>query len=217
MADGSEEGANGGTAEVGVPPNLDQWMGKFERRTYITFVSRARASRRLEVRGILWMISLSVASAAALCASMFSLAIAPRPVSQIDLAAALFSLATLVLSLIVSALNYQSRSRDLFHSFRAAQRVSSQIESLRETSTDASVVAEERPSLELAYQDALDQSENHTTLDYHRARPVRDDSNKKSDERARNRALFLQGSLTGLPVLIILVSLYWLLTIFTGL
>lgn len=197
--------------------DLDDWLKKFERRTYITFVSRARASERLGTRGMLWMIALSVASASALCASVISLANAPRPVSHTDLGTALFTLATLVLSLIVAALNYQARSRDLFHSFRAVQRVSAQAESLRERGESPSATETSVPSLEIAYQDALDKSENHTTLDYHKARPIREDEHKQEDESARRRATIYQGALTTVPVAIIAVSLFWIIFLFVGL
>lgn len=197
--------------------DLDGWLEKLERRTYVTFVSRARASERLGTRGMLWMIALSVASASALCASVISLANAPRPVSHTDLSTALFTLATLVLSLIVAALNYQARSRDLFHSFRAIQRVSSQIESMRERGESTGTMSTSATSLEFAYQDALDKSENHTTLDYHKARPIRDGEHKKKDESARRRATIYQGALTTVPIVITAISLFWLALLFIDL
>lgn len=166
---------------------------------------------------MLWMIALSVASASALCASVISLANAPRPVSHTDLGTALFTLATLVLSLIVAALNYQARSRDLFHSFRAIQRVSAQIESLRERGEAPATISAAVTPLELAYQDALDKSENHTTLDYHKARPIREGEHKKEDKSARLRATIYQGALTTVPVVIIAVSLFWLAFLFVDL
>lgn len=199
------------------PVDLYKWLSTFERRTYISFVSRARASKRLEVRGILWMISLSVASATALCASVFSLATADRPVSQIDLTVALFSLATLVLSLIVSVLNYAARSRDLFHSFRAVQTISSQAESLRLRVADLKAIEAALLKLEEGYQAALDKSENHTTFDYHRARPAREEKDKKrEDVRLRRSATLFQGAVTALPISIIIASLLWLIMVFAG-
>ncbi|WP_170169893.1 SLATT domain-containing protein [Nocardioides aurantiacus] len=215
----SDANSQGGTSSHGAGRvgGQEDWLEKFERRTYTTFVSRARASERLGVRGMLWMIALSVASASTLCASVVSLANGPRPVSQADLGTTLFSLATLVLSLIVAALNYQSRSRDLFHSFRAIQRVSSQAESLRYLGGPSAGGGPETSALEGAYQDALDQSENHTTLDYHKARRPRQDEHKREDERAQLRATILQGALTALPAVIIAVSLFWIVFIFVDL
>ncbi|WP_369012403.1 SLATT domain-containing protein [Nocardioides imazamoxiresistens] len=188
-----------------------QWARTFERRTYITFVSRARASQRLQLRGTLWMIALSVASAATLCASVISLSNTARPVSTSDLSATLFALATLVLSLITSALNYQSRSRDLFHSFRAIQRVSASIESLRATTTTDTAICDSRAELESRYQDALDQSENHTTADYHRAMPEREDPDKReADRRKRLAAIAGQNALNVIPIAVVACSSGWL-------
>lgn len=205
------------TTDAGHVGDFEKWLKKFERRTYISFVSRARASERLGTRGMLWMIALSVASASALCASVISLADGARPVSRTDLGTALFTLATLVLSLIVAALNYQARSRDLFHSFRAIQRVSSQVESLRERGDSRGDIETAISALEAAYQDALDQSENHTTMDYYKARPTRDDENRNADERARLRATVVQGALTTFPAVIIAVSIFWIVFIFVDL
>lgn len=190
-----------------------EWLEKFERRTYVTFLSRARASTRVATRGVLWMIALSVASAASLCVSVVSLSGAERPVSEADLASALFALATLVLSLIVASLDFQGRSRDLFHSFRAIQRVSARAESLRELPQRPQTVEDVRSGLESAYQDALDQSENHTTLDYYLARPPRAGEHKKTDDRTRRLAFWAQGALTAFPVLVILASVLWLMSI----
>lgn len=190
---------------------LEEWLKKFENRTFLTFVSRARAARRLDTRGVLWMIALSVASAASLCVSVISLGTSQRPVASSEIASSLFALATLVLSLIVSSLNFQGRSRDLFHSFRAIQRVSSRAESLRHATRESDAIEIAKTELESRYQDALDQSENHTTLDYHRARSIRDGEKGTLDTRARQRAILAQSALTGLPVLIIVASLVLLL------
>lgn len=185
-----------------------------ENRTYLSFLCRARASERLELRGVLWMIALSTASAATLCASIFSLTNSPRPVSTIDLAATLFSLVTLVLSLIVSALNYQARSRDSFHSYREIQRVSSQIESLKHQELSLHEKVVYLTLLEMRYQGALDKSQNHTTFDYHRAKRVRDDHHQTADRKDRQRAIMFQGAITALPLLITFSGLAWLAFLF---
>lgn len=109
-------------------------------------------------------------------------------------------------------MNYSARSRDLFHSFRAIQRVSSRAESVRAFSPRDQAELE-RPELESAYQDALDQSENHTTLDYHRARRTRS-AHLLGDRLAKAVAISAQGLITAMPLFVIAGSLTWLIAAF---
>ncbi|WP_162252110.1 hypothetical protein, partial [Brevundimonas sp. Root1423] len=126
-----------------------------------------------------------------------------------DVGAALFSVITLVLSLIVAVLKYESRSRDLFHSFRAIQKVSSEAE-VWQVRGGKLATQHDCLNLNASYQDALDKSENHTPLDFYRAMTIREGDNEARDRKLQNEARFRQGLLTALPILITLASLLWL-------
>lgn len=132
-----------------------------------------------------------------------------------DLAAVVLSLATLVLSLIVTALNYAARSRDLFHGFRAVQKVSARLELLKLRQDVAPEELETAgATLEAKYQEALDQSENHSSLDFYRSRPVRKD-HRKWDSFVRVGAVVTDSAVTLLPIFALSAIaglFYWLVT-----
>ena len=145
-------------------------LEKFSERTYTTFTSRARAADRLSRRGNLWTIALALSSTATVVASILSLVRPNYIEGRGGLISLLSSVLTLVLSLIVSTLRYEARSRDLFHSFRSVQRVSAKAEHLSAQCLSTDESNRLSRELEADYQSALDLSENHTAGDYYRAR-----------------------------------------------
>ncbi|UFU01879.1 SLATT domain-containing protein [Ruania suaedae] len=189
-----------------------RWAERLEERTDTTYLSRAWASGKLEMRGTLWMIALSVSSASALSASILALqqGDASRPSSGIgiDFAATILSLMTLVLSLIVAALRYQARSKDLFYCYRAIQKISADIETVNNCGPSDMVRLKE---LQRDYQLALDLSENHSEWDYVRSRRRRPESQDhwdvRRDKSRVRRARLGQNALSSLPLLFAVFSL----------
>lgn len=198
------------------PPDSTRMLAGFVDRTYTTFVSRARAAERLMTRGMLWTIALAVSSTLALALSVVSLS-NPRSIGgKAGLIGCLFSILTLVLSLVVGLFNYSGRARDMFHSYRTIQRVSAEAEILATTVLTETERANSLPRLNAAYQLGLDQSENHSRLDYYKARRVPGTSTLRNSKERRLQvgASMQQGALNLIPVLIILASvglLGWLL------
>jgi len=189
-------------------------LSKFAERTYTTFISRTRAAERLSVRGMLWNIALATSSTTTLAISVVSLSNPIYLGGRANLLACLFSILTLVLSLIVALFNYGARSRDMFHSYRTIQRVSVEAERLAGTGLSEQAERDELARLSGEYQLGLDQSENHTTLDYHLARRLPKGSDASTPERKeRRRATLRQGSLTLLPVAVILSAACFLIWI----
>lgn len=192
-------------------------FAKFSERTYTTFISRARAAERLNIRGILWNIALATSSTATLAISVVSLASPSYLGGKANLIACLFSILTLVLSLIVALFNYGGRSRDMFHSYRTIQRVSVEAEQLAGSKLCAADEGRQLTRLNAEYQLGLDQSENHTTLDFLQARKVSLQPTEPAELKARRdrrRAIVQQGAVTLLPAIIILLAvslLVWVL------
>jgi hypothetical protein len=185
-------------------------LGAFSERTYTTFVSRARASQRLATRGTLWGIALAVSSTATLAVSIAALFKPDLLGGRAGLWACLFSLLTLVWSLIVATFNYSGRSRDMFHSYRTIQRVSTRAERLASLGDDKRTGESTWDELDAEYQLGLDQSENHTTWDYYRARKPRAGSNQVEIRRERwlrRGAAVVQSLVDGVPLIIIVGSL----------
>lgn len=188
-------------------------LAKFAERTYTTFISRVRAAERLSVRGMLWNIALATSSTATLAISVVSLSNPTYLGGRADLLACLFSILTLVLSLIVALFNYGARSRDMFHSYRTIQRVSVEAERLSGDPLEGETERQVLARLSDDYQLGLDQSENHTPLDYYIARktsPASDETVQAKEKKERRHALAKQGALTLLPVAVIL-SAAWLM------
>lgn len=205
-ADPTHESRNGATMLDG-----------FVNRTYTTFVSRARAAERLTTRGMLWTIALAVSSTLALALSVVSLSNPQYMGGKVGLTGCLFSILTLVLSLVVGLFNYNGRARDMFHSYRTIQRVSAEAEIIlaNELVTEIDIV-NALHRLDAAYQLGLDQSENHSRLDFYKARKISAQSTllDSREKRMAARAAIQQGILNYIPVSIIVVSvglLGWLL------
>jgi hypothetical protein len=192
-------------------------LAKYALRTYTTFISRARAAERLNMRGVLWNIALATSSTATLAISVVSLASPKYLGGKADLVVCLFSIVTLVLSLIVALFNYGARSRDMFHSYRTIQRVSVEAERLAGADLSDADQQTHLARLDAEYQLGLDQSENHTTLDFFRARKIQAESTNPEEVKAkkdRTRASFMQDSLTVVPVAITIIAvglLAWIL------
>lgn len=178
-------------------------LRNFSERTYTTFVSRARAAERLSTQGTLWNIALAVSSTATLALSVVSLSNPQYMGGRAGLIACLFSILTLVLSLIVSLFNYGGRARDMFHSYRTIQRVSAEAERLDSITLTETDLNEALGRLDTEYQLGLDQSENHSTLDYWRARRIEPRSKDPGQVHARRQrfaAVIRQSALDLIPV-----------------
>lgn len=145
----------------------DEWLQKLEDRSYVTYLARVSAARRLRAREHSWnafLISLTVATTLASIVLLTDSTILGERGEEILVCLAVLGL---VASILVPSLNYARRSRDMFGNYRRIQRLSSEVERLR---TSGKVAQEDANELFLRYQGLLDESENHTTLDYARAR-----------------------------------------------
>ncbi|MEV4480276.1 SLATT domain-containing protein [Micromonospora coxensis] len=151
--------------------NADAWsqgLARLERRAYETYKSRLEACKRLEARsravnGLVVALSLS------------SLIAAGGMLRDRDLygpngdALWLFiAILTFAGSVTSSSLGYAARSRNMFQNYRKVQRLSVRAE--RAKSDPVQLTRETLEKLISEYDDLLDESENHTTADYLRAR-----------------------------------------------
>lgn len=188
----------------------DEWQGRLttlEKRSYDTYKARLEACKRLEMRaralnGLVVALSLS------------SLIAAAGMVRDRDLygpngdALWLFiSILTFAASLASSSMGYAARSRNMFQNYRKLQRLSVQAEAAK---SDMKQWNRERfDTLNAEYDDLLDESENHTTVDFLRAKR-QSDPNKEMGPGDKVRVL---GSLVlstapwlalGIPVLLVI-------------
>lgn len=140
-------------------------LATLERRSYLTYMGRLRASNRLAFRNRAWNATLIAASGAVTVASVALLVypdIYGRPGPTLLV---LVSILALIASLVTSSLNYSARSRDMFRNYRRIQALSAEVERTGRLAQPTLAIVEE---LNRRYDALLDESENHTTADHKR-------------------------------------------------
>jgi hypothetical protein len=151
--------------------NPDGWgekLATLEKRTYETYKTRLEACKRLEersraVNGLVVALSLSGLIAAAGMLRDRDL-YGPNG----DALWLFIAILTFAGSLASSSMGYAARSRNMFQNYRKIQRLAVRAESAKSDPAQCNREAFEKLSSE--YDDLLDESENHTTADYLRAR-----------------------------------------------
>ena len=147
--------------------HLEKRRERVERRSYASYRCRQIASERLDRLHFGWSTGLAITSAIVLIVGILAIGYSETLSLPTDLLSVSLSLAILIFSLVISQRNYGARSRDLFENYRVLQRIS--IDAERLDSSQASELLDYRLSeLEERYQEALDRSENHTSLDHER-------------------------------------------------
>lgn len=138
-----------------------------EDRSYATYRARLEAAKRLSHRGGAWNASLIATTSGATIASIALIKNPQLYGAHSDVIIAGLAVITLVASLTVANQNYAARSRDQFYNYRAMQKLSVELESLSQTGKD--VDFDEFSTLLNRYNELLDSSENHTSIDHYRA------------------------------------------------
>lgn len=141
-------------------------LEKLESRSYKSYKGRMHASERLALRDKAWntsLLSLTVATTIASIGLLTDTEMYGAAGPTIFVCLAVLSL---VISLVVAGLNYGARSRDLFNNYRRLQRLSTEVEHLRDHAEEPNF-AEVKILLD-RYNDLLDDSENHNAADYAR-------------------------------------------------
>ena len=142
-------------------------LAKFSEKTYLTYLTRLTASKRLAARNRAWNTSLISTAAASTISSVALLSDATIYGKTGPTLLVSVSILTLVISLVTSGIDYSGRSRDMFLNYRRIQTVSTDAERASTTpSLQTQAVLDELTS---RYNGLLDESENHTSTDFARA------------------------------------------------
>ncbi|MBO4205871.1 SLATT domain-containing protein [Micromonospora echinofusca] len=184
--------------------NPDVWhqeLSKLETRAYNTYKARLEASKRLEsrsraVNGLVVALTLSALISAA---GMLRDREIYGPNG--DAIWLYISILTFAGSLTSSSMGYAARSRNMFQNYRKIQRLSVRAESAK--SDPAQFTREAFEKLSSEYNDLLDESENHTTADYLRARSQFAPGTRPS--KAERLRVFASDALSWIPWLAVLV------------
>ncbi|WP_116510651.1 SLATT domain-containing protein [Micromonospora sp. B006] len=150
------------------PDVWGQGLAKLEKRAYETYKSRLEACKRLEARsravnGLVVALSLS-----SLIAAGGMLRDRDLYGPNGDVLWLFIAMLTFAGSVTSSSMGYAARSRNMFQNYRKVQRLSARAERVASDPTRRTWETLEKLSSE--YDDLLDESENHTTADYLRAR-----------------------------------------------
>lgn len=133
-----------------------------ERRVYLSYRARLRASKRLAARQAVWSTTLTVASTTLLIVSVAQLAFGSPSTRDAVLVVAV-SAVLLSVTLVITSLRYASRAERLSVNYRALQSLSTEIEAARHRLWVGSRAYEEWLA---RYNALLDASENHTWADH---------------------------------------------------
>ncbi len=144
-----------------------QLLTKFSEKTYRTYLARLRASKRLAARNRAWNTSLISTAAASTISSVALLSDEGIYGKTGPTLLVSISILTLVISLVTSGIDYSGRSRNMFLNYRRIQTVSTEAERASNTPhLQTQAVLEDLAS---KYDGLLDESENHTSVDFARA------------------------------------------------
>jgi SMODS and SLOG-associating 2TM effector domain family 5 len=184
--------------------NPDVWgqrLAELEDRAYKTYKARLEACKRLEsrsraVNGL--VVALSLSSLIAASGMLVDRNIyGPKG----DVLWLFIAILTFAGSLTSSAMGYAARSRNMFQNYRKIQRLSVQVESAK--GDPAQFARDTFEKLSAEYDDLLDESENHTTADYLRARSQFAPATRP--RKAERLQILASGALSWMPWLAVLV------------
>ncbi|WP_404380899.1 SLATT domain-containing protein [Knoellia locipacati] len=182
------------------------WSGRLatlESRSYLTYKARLEACKRLEARaralnGLVVALSLSGLIAAGGMLRDRNLYGANGDVLWLFI-----SILTFAGSLTSSSIGYGARSRNMFQNYRKLQRLSVQAETAKRDEDQCTREVFEKLNSE--HDDLLDESENHTTVDFMRAQRS---LKPPPPERRRDTARVLaSGALSAAPWIAVAVPI----------
>jgi len=176
-------------------------------RSFITYKSRLLASQRLTSLDKAWNFSLISLSSALVIASIGLLVNPKMYGSQGAVLLVSISVFSLSVSLVITSQNYGIRSRDMFANYRRIQRISVAAESLKLRNKYSWI---EVQNLSLEYQSLLDESENHSSTDFKKAKKssTTDDKPKKLIQKIYENTLqkfFMSSVANWVPYIFLLV------------
>lgn len=138
-----------------------------EERSFKTYRARIAAHKRLSRRNNAWNASLISLATATTIASVGLLVDRNMYGKGGDALMVALAVLSLVASLVVSIVNYGSRSRAMESSYKRIQQISLEAESFQGVVTDD--LRQSYLELRKEYEIAIESSENHSEADFHRS------------------------------------------------
>jgi SMODS and SLOG-associating 2TM effector domain family 5 len=191
-------------------PKAREQLKTEERRAYKTYRARQSAANRLGRRARAWNWALIAFSTSTTIAAIGMLTDPDMYGANGDTLMVCLAILVLVASLTTSNMDYSGRSRDMFINYRKLQRISVEMEELR-NQLQTPVTEEMVKELSRRHQAILDETENHTTGDHlrHFSRTLLpDDPHHSTDDnlyKMRRRAMLADFLITSTPYATLLV------------
>ncbi|MCP3803501.1 SLATT domain-containing protein [Allokutzneria sp. A3M-2-11 16] len=181
---------------------------RLEDRSYKTYLARVQAHRRLTRMHVSWNTSLISLSTSTTIASTGQLVEPKMYGAGGNALMVVLAVLSLVVSLVVSSVNYGARARAMEASYKRIQQISLMAERLPRV-VGADELTQRYVELQKEYEIAVEASENHVSADHDRARGV------LSMATAKHFTLDVLPYLTLLiPVLLMVPFVNWFFRVF---
>ena len=154
-------------AEPLISSGLAEAVKKLEDRSYKAFKARLKAHERLSRRNVAWNVSLVTLATSTTIASVGLLVNRSMYGAGGDALMVVLAILSLVVSLVVSSMNYGSRARSMESNYKRIQQISLSAEHFFVDTAQAT--AQRYFELKNEYSIALESSENHSEADYLRS------------------------------------------------
>ncbi|MBX7269319.1 SLATT domain-containing protein [Micromonospora sp. Llam7] len=151
-----------------LPDALSPMLERLEKRSYMTYLCRLNASRRLSHANTAWNLALVALSTSTAIASVGLLTKQDMYGAGGDALMVALSILSLVASLVVSGAGYGTRARAMEENYKRIQQISVAAENLKEYAGPNR--QEKCEKLLWEYEVAVASSENHTSRDFYRVR-----------------------------------------------
>jgi hypothetical protein len=146
------------------PPTLGH-IKKLEARAYSTFLARVRAHKRLVRLNTAWNTSLITLATSTTIASVGQLVDSKMYGNGGNALMVVLAVLSLVVSLVVSSVNYGARARSMEASYKRIQQISLMAERLPAIVGEGQL-SQRYVELQKEYEVAIEYSENHMTADH---------------------------------------------------
>ncbi|MFC0105606.1 SLATT domain-containing protein [Kibdelosporangium aridum] len=178
-------------------------MKALEDRAYKTYLARVHAHRRLSRLNATWntsLVSLATSTTVASVGQLVDQGMYGKGGNALMVVLAVLSL---VVSLVVSSMNYGARARAMEASYKRIQQIAFMAERLLATVPNEDAVRR-YVEVQKEYEIAIESSENHATADHHRA------EKKRSKETLKHSVLDVLPYVTlVVPVLLLIPFVGW--------
>ena len=187
---------------VAEPPISDH-IENLEQRAFKTYRARVEAHKRIARLNLSWNTALVSLATSTTVAAVGQLVIPTMYGAGGNALMVVLAILSLVVSLVVSSMNYGARARSMEASYKRIQQISFLAERL-EVVTPPDQLARRFDELQREYEIAIESSENHTTADHHKA------CEERSRETLKHAALYLLPYLTLIvPILLLVPFVSW--------